>query len=465
MSRIGRRLARGTRSRAVQQVLSLSPWAPAPLRFVMARLAGRKGLAAAGLAAAPEDPSVIINAGLWVSAARHGAPFSRAVGLAGLGDMDASRAIVGQLQLTRTQRWTLAAAVAPHDAAWAEELLPSVAIEARMACLLALGDVDGAARHADRLPASAEATLLNAAIRAHLQQWRLARRKLNDLFLSQGLEEPLVDDEQSLSLSAFARADTAPTIGAGPLVSIVVAVRNGEQTLDIALRSLRAQSWSRVEVVVVDDGSSDRSRAIAANHAQADARVRLLTNSRSAGAYGARNTGILAAQGEIIAFHDADDWAHPERIHRQVQALENCEGSLCRYFRLDDAGQIVNPRVFPLLRTNPIHLMVRKSTLSKIGLFDEGMVGSDSELLARLETIVGKWRISRLSLCLVVARWSSTSLMGASATGLSREGVWKRTNYVEDWRRRHAALTTSGAAWPYWGHDLSQKLLERIKAH
>jgi hypothetical protein len=463
MPRTSRRLARWARSRAVQQVLSLSPWTPVPFRSVMARLAARKGLAAAGLAAAPEDPSVIISAGLWVSAARHDDPFCRVVGHAGLGDMDASRATASQLELTRTQRWTLAAVVAPHDAAWAAELLPATAIEARTACLLALGDVEGAARHAGRLTAGTEATLLNAAIAAHRQEWRLTRQTLNELFLSQGLSQPLVDEERLLSLSAFGRADTAPKIGAGPLVSIVVAVRDGEQTLDIALRSLRAQSWSRMEVIVVDDGSSDRSLAIAAAHAQADARVRVLTNTRSPGAYGARNTGILAAQGEIIAFHDADDWAHPERIHRQVQALEKSEGSLCRYFRLDDAGRIVNPRVYPLLRTNPIHLMVWKSTLIRIGLFTEGVVGGDSELLARLETIVGKWRISRTKLCLVVAGWSATSLMGATATGLSREGVLKRTDYVEDWRRRHAALTHAGAAWPRWPRNLSLTVKSGIK--
>lgn len=466
MQRSKRRRARLARSRAVQQLLSLSPWIPSPFRSVMARLAARKGLTAAGLAAAPTDPSVTISAGLWVSAARHDNVFCRAMGLASLGDLDASKAIANGIDLTTPQRLALAGAAAPHDAAWAEELLPLAAIEARTACLLALGDIEGAAELAGRLSTGSEAMLLNAAIPAQREEWRSARRNLNGLFHSQGLLEPLVGEERRVSLSSFGLTARARQISSvGPLVSIIVPVRDAELTLDTALRSLRAQSWSHIEVLVIDDGSSDRSTTIAQAHAQADGRIRILTNNRSPGAYGARNTGILAARGEIIAFHDADDWAHPERIHRQVEALENSEGSLCRYFRLDDAGRIVNPRIFPLLRTNPIHLMVRRSTLSKIGLFDEGTVGSDSELLARLETIVGKWHISRISLCLVVARWSSTSLMGASATGLSREGVWKRTNYVEDWRRRHAALTASGAAWPYWAHGLSQRLQERIKAH
>lgn len=465
MPRPKRRLARWARSRVVQQLLSLSPWAPSPFRPALARLAARKGLTAAGLAAAPADPSVLISAGLWATAARQQCPFCRAVGLAGLGDIAASKALATRMDLTREQRSTLAAAAAPYDAMWAAELLPPAAIEARTACLLALGDVDGAASLSHLLPDGPEAMVLSAAMATHREDWLLARRQLNHLFLMQGLWGPLSDEERPLSLSAFGlEAFTLPQSSNGPLVSVVVAVRNGEQTLDIALSSLRAQSWSHLEVLVVDDGSSDRSPAIAAAHAQADARVRVLKNTRSPGAYGARNTGIIAAQGDIIAFHDADDWAHPERVSRQVQALQNAEGSVCGYFRLDDGGRIMNPRIFPLLRTNPIHLMIRKSTLVRIGLFDEGTVGSDSELLARLETIVGKWRVRRMTLCLVVARWSATSLMGAPTTGLSGEGVLKRTDYVEDWRRRHAALTRSGAAWPYWRRDLSPRVQKGIKA-
>lgn len=464
MPRPRTRLARWARSRAVQQLLSLSPWAPEPFRPALARLAARKGLTAAGLAAAPADPSVLISAGLWATAARQQCPFCRAVGLAGLGDIEASKALAARIDLTRVQRSTLAAAAAPYDTIWAAELLPSAAMEARTACLLALGDLDGASRLSHFLPEGSETTVLSAAMATLRKDWRLARRQLNRLFLMQGLCPPLADEERPLSLSAFGlKTFTRPQPSDGPLISIVVAVRNGEQTLDIALRSLRAQSWSHLEILVVDDGSSDRSPAIATAHAQADPRVRVLRNARSSGAYGARNTGIVAARGEIIAFHDADDWAHPERVSRQVQALQNAEGSVCGYFRLDDGGRIMNPRIFPLLRTNPIHLMIRRATLVRIGLFDECAVGSDSELLARLETIVGKWRVRRIPLCLVVARWSGTSLMGAPTTGLSGEGVLKRTGYVEDWRRRHAALTRAGAAWPYWRRDLSPRGQKGIK--
>ena len=53
--------------------------------------------------------------------------------------------------------------------------------------------------------------------------------------------------------------------------------------------------------------------------------------------------------------------------------------------------------------------------------------------------------------------------MGAPTTGLSGEGVLKRTGYVEDWRRRHAALTRAGAAWPYWRRDLSPRGEKGIK--
>ena len=99
------------------------------------------------------------------------------------------------------------------------------------------------------------------------------------------------------------------------LVTVVIPVFNGEAHLDAAIRSALGQSYQPLEVIVCDDGSTDRSAAIAAGH-----EVRLLKLPHR-GVSAALNAGIAAARGELIAFHDADDLWPPERLVIQTRHL------------------------------------------------------------------------------------------------------------------------------------------------
>jgi glycosyltransferase involved in cell wall biosynthesis len=101
------------------------------------------------------------------------------------------------------------------------------------------------------------------------------------------------------------------------LVSVIVAVYNGEKTLAASLRSLVAQDYHPVEVVVVDDGSEDRSGEIAREF---DA-VRVV-RQENAGPAAARNAGVALATGELLAFLDADDEALPRKLSLQVEHLQ-----------------------------------------------------------------------------------------------------------------------------------------------
>lgn len=114
-------------------------------------------------------------------------------------------------------------------------------------------------------------------------------------------------------------ASRLPTVG---LVSVIVPAFNVEPYVAEALESLVRQSYPDLEIVVVDDGSSDGTVAIAERFSARDHRVRVLSHSRNRGLYAARNTGIQAATGEYVALLDADDVAYPDRIARQVAALQ-----------------------------------------------------------------------------------------------------------------------------------------------
>ena len=105
-----------------------------------------------------------------------------------------------------------------------------------------------------------------------------------------------------------------------PSISVVLPVRDGAATLGRALASLRAQTWTRWELIAVDDGSTDATAALLAEAARADARVRVITRTRE-GIVAALKAGLGVARGEFVARMDADDAMHPARLAAQLALL------------------------------------------------------------------------------------------------------------------------------------------------
>lgn len=106
--------------------------------------------------------------------------------------------------------------------------------------------------------------------------------------------------------------------GAGPLVSVLIAAWQAEETLARAVESVLAQT-APVEIIVIDDASSDATARIAETLAAADARVRLLRQARNQGPSAARNRGIDIARGRWVTVLDADDFfCAPDRLARLV---------------------------------------------------------------------------------------------------------------------------------------------------
>ena len=107
-----------------------------------------------------------------------------------------------------------------------------------------------------------------------------------------------------------------------PLLSVIIPAYKAEKFLDECLNSLRAQRLSDIEVVVVDDGSPDRSAQITKKHAKADPRIRLLTRPNG-GSSAARMTGIERSRGRYITFVDADDIVTVDGFAAAVESLES----------------------------------------------------------------------------------------------------------------------------------------------
>ncbi len=171
------------------------------------------------------------------------------------------------------------------------------------------------------------------------------------------------------------------------LVSVVIPTYNRGDTIKKSIDSVLAQIYKNLEVIVVDDGSTDNTQDVVESYV--DPKVRYVKLPKNRGANVARNTGIKRAKGEFIAFLDSDDRWEPEKISKQMEVYENSSDDIkvvyCGEDMQSDKGnrfympeKWVNPKegdVFrPLLRGNfvgTVSLLVKKECFEEVGYFDE----------------------------------------------------------------------------------------------
>ncbi|HRQ56882.1 MAG TPA: glycosyltransferase family A protein [Azoarcus taiwanensis] len=255
------------------------------------------------------------------------------------------------------------------------------------------------------------------------------------------------------SISLF-RKLTARLAGraATPTVSVIIPAYNAGATIATALRALWNQSWPALEVIVVDDASTDDTAAVVQTVVEAWQRasregrsLRLITHARNQGAYAARNSGLAAAAGAFITTHDADDWSHPLKIALQVQTLlrdRGCQASVSHWVRC--SAELVFGRwrvddgwTYP----NVSSLMFRRSVFERLGFWDRVSVGADTEYYYRILRCYGQAAITEVQpgVPLTFGRIDPRSLTQRSETHLRTQFGGVRRDYEDAFRRWHAA--------------------------
>jgi hypothetical protein len=225
--------------------------------------------------------------------------------------------------------------------------------------------------------------------------------------------------------------------GDGPLVSILMPAYNAADTLGTALGSLLGQTWGRLEILVVDDCSTDGTAAVVEELSRRDARVRLVRAPANRGAYVARNLGLQEATGDLVMVHDADDWSHPEKIEfqvRQLQAHPELIGVMTEqartaadltFHRGKNAGMLI-------FKFTTSFLFRRQPVLEKAGFWDCVRFGADNEYLRRIKKVFGNHAVANLaSGPLSFYRKTETSLTGNDFFGMTGSYMGARKEYFE----------------------------------
>lgn len=197
-------------------------------------------------------------------------------------------------------------------------------------------------------------------------------------------------------------------------ISVIVPAYNAELYLNQCIDSILMQSYSNFELILVDDGSVDRTRDICNAYIEKDNRIQLICHDKNQGLASGKNDGIRVASGEYIAFVDADDYIEPDMLEHLVALARKTESDItvCNYRRVDgskyktfsgfDEAEIKileGNEKYRLIYLDGIYGVVSWNKLWKKSLFDDiqfpiGKLHEDNYVIHRLLQKANKTCIS-----------------------------------------------------------------------
>jgi len=240
-----------------------------------------------------------------------------------------------------------------------------------------------------------------------------------------------------------------------PMVSVIIPTFNRAAFLREAIDSVLAQTEKDFEIIVVDDGSTDHTRELAADYGR---RIRCFFQP-NAGASAARNLGIRHAQGKFIAFLDSDDLWLPKKLSRQIEWMRaHPEIMLCytgeiwirRGMRVNQkkihakVGGWIYPLCLPRCIISPSSVFMRRELFNVIGLFDEQLpICEDYDLWLR---VTSQFEVGFIPELLMVKRGGHSDQLSQREWGIDRYRVtalikiYESGKLKETWQRLTAEM-------------------------
>lgn len=251
------------------------------------------------------------------------------------------------------------------------------------------------------------------------------------------------------------------------MIDVLIPAFNAGRTIESAVRSILDQTVRDLRVIVVDDGSTDDSAAILARLADADPRLEIVTTPNR-GIVDALNTGLAKCRSDLVARHDADDIAFPNRLERQIAYLEanpDCVAVGCNVWRIDAEGRRIgktnvggeawgDTSLIPSWEPYLLHpfLTARRSALEAVGGYRYVFHAEDTDLYWRLaplgrlfslHDVLGEYRVHSGSITSGSIR---NARIGAVEAQLAAISAARRASGREDLPFPRSALAKLQAA-------------------
>jgi len=256
--------------------------------------------------------------------------------------------------------------------------------------------------------------------------------------------------------------------GDPPELSVCMPVFNADRYVAQAVESVLNQTFNEFELIIIDDGSSDRSVEILRSYAARDKRIRLISRPNR-GVASTRNEALSMVRGRLVAMMDADDISRPERFASQLAYLETHPDVVCvgaGIMLIDEKGRRIAPFIRPeddetlqgralageLLLPQPCS-MIRKEAIDRVGRYDPHSMAEDVDYFLRLGEIGKLANVPQVLLEYRVHSGSISALQSEKQAESVREACRKA------WRRRGI----EGQLAPYRPPRASESLASRYE--
>ena len=148
-------------------------------------------------------------------------------------------------------------------------------------------------------------------------------------------------------------------------ITAIIPVYNVENYLERCLKSILYNTYTNLEIICVNDGSTDNSKKILEDYSKRDKRV-VVINKKNAGVSSARNAGIKIATGEYIAFVDSDDWIHEKYFEYLIRGIDTADLVICNYIRSYRSGSVETDDAYRVQSISPIDVLKNKELKSYV---------------------------------------------------------------------------------------------------